>query len=85
MQTEFTTKRSAPVPTPEGQGVSILRYSDVMKKTGLSRSAIHQRLSNDEFPAPIQLGGRAVGFIEHEVNEWLEQLIQASRAATQSN
>lgn len=63
-----------------GPALSILRYSDVMKRTGLSRAAIYQRLSNSEFPAPIHLGGRAVGFVEHEVTDWLERMVHASRA-----
>ncbi len=58
---------------------AILRLPAVKKYTGLSRSTIYLRIANDEFPAPISLGGRAVGWLEEDVNQWLEQRIEASR------
>jgi prophage regulatory protein len=58
---------------------SILRLPDVQKRTGLSRSTIYLRISEESFPKPISLGGRAVGWIEHEVDEWLNEKIKASR------
>ena len=54
----------------------ILRLPHVKKRTGLSRSTIYLRISNGEFPTPISLGGRAVGWLESEVNDWLETKIQ---------
>lgn len=58
---------------------SILRLPAVQKRTGLSRSSIYQRISEGNFPKSISLGGRAVGWIEEEINEWLNQQIKASR------
>lgn len=58
---------------------SILRLPSVQKRTGLSRSTIYLRISEGGFPKPISLGGRAVGWIEEEINEWLNQQIKASR------
>lgn len=60
---------------------SILRLPDVQKRTGLSRSTIYLRISEGSFPKPISLGGRAVGWIEKEVDEWLNEKIKASRAS----
>jgi prophage regulatory protein len=57
---------------------SILRLRAVKERTGLSRSTIYLRISKDCFPRPISLGGRAVGWIEAEVNEWLQQHIEES-------
>jgi prophage regulatory protein len=57
----------------------ILRLPLVKESTGLSRSTIYLRIANDEFPAPISLGGRAVGWLEEDINNWLEQKIAASR------
>jgi prophage regulatory protein len=31
------------------------------------------------FPKRISLGGRAVGWLENEIQEWLQQRIEASR------
>lgn len=57
----------------------ILRLPAVKNTTGLSRSTIYLRVSEGSFPAPVSLGGRAVGWIEAEVDAWLKQRIEASR------
>jgi len=57
----------------------IARLPRVKDKTGLSRSTIYLRISKNEFPAPISLGGRAVGWIEEEIDNWLAEKITASR------
>jgi prophage regulatory protein len=59
----------------------ILRLPTVKELTGLSRSTIYLRISKNEFPAPISLGGRAVGWLEYDVNTWLAEKIEASRSA----
>ena len=60
---------------------SILRLPLVKGRTGLSRSSIYERMAKGTFPKPISLGARAVGWLEAEVEEWLRQLIEASRKA----
>lgn len=60
---------------------TILRLPTVKARTGLSRSTIYLRVSEGSFPAPVSLGGRAVGWIEAEVSDWLNQQIEASRKA----
>ncbi len=60
---------------------TILRLPTVKQRTGLSRSTIYLRISEGKFPTPVSLGGRAVGWIESEVNTWLNQQIKASRKA----
>ena len=62
---------------------NILRLPAVKARTGLSRSTIYLRMSEGRFPAPIALGGRAVGWIEAEIQKWLEDRIQASRQNSQ--
>ncbi|NJA05012.1 MULTISPECIES: AlpA family transcriptional regulator [unclassified Methylomonas] len=57
----------------------ILRLPAVKTRTGLSRSTIYLRVAEGSFPAPVSLGGRAVGWIEAEVDAWLNQRIEASR------
>lgn len=63
---------------------TILRLPAVKAHTGLSRSTIYLRIAEGKFPAPVSLGGRAVGWIEAEVNEWLQKQIEASRKAIDS-
>jgi prophage regulatory protein len=60
---------------------AILRLPTVKARTGLSRSTIYLRVAEGSFPAPVSLGGRAVGWIEAEVNDWLAKRIEASRKA----
>ena len=60
---------------------TILRLPAVMCRTGLSRSTIYLRLSQGKFPKPVNLGGRAVGWVEAEIQEWLEWQIESSRKA----
>lgn len=61
---------------------SILRLPSVKARTGLSRSTIYLRVSEGRFPKPVSLGGRAVGWVESEINDWLNQQIEASRNAS---
>lgn len=58
-----------------------LRLDDVRLKSGYSRSSIYQKIKEQHFPAPIKLSpdGRAVGWLESEVDAWLAQRVQASR------
>ena len=63
----------------------ILRRPAVESRTGLSRSSIYLKISEGTFPKPVSLGARAIGWLESEVDEWLESRIEASRALPLSN
>jgi prophage regulatory protein len=56
---------------------SILRLPDVKQKTGQSRSTIYDKVQRGEFPAPVKLGERAVGWVEAEVEAWVKDRIEA--------
>lgn len=58
---------------------TILRLPQVKSRTGLSRSSIYLRMANGEFPESISLGGRAVGWLEQDVDEWIVTRIEESR------
>jgi prophage regulatory protein len=60
---------------------TILRLPAVKASTGLSRSTIYLRVSKGTFPKPVSLGGRAVGWLEAEIQDWLAGRIEASRKA----
>jgi len=51
----------------------ILRTKDVLAKTGIKRTNLHNQVKAGTFPSPIALGGHAVGWIESEVDAWIEQ------------
>lgn len=58
----------------------VLRRKQVESQTGLSRSTIYARVAENTFPRPIKLGnGRAVGWLEAEIETWLQDRINDSR------
>ena len=50
----------------------ILRTADVLEETGLTKTSLRRRVAEGEFPQPISLGPRSIGWHRHEVEEWLE-------------
>jgi len=70
----------------------IIRRKQLEARLGLSRSTIYGKLINNPnrpneydptFPKPIRLGGdnsRAVGWLESEVDAWLNAQIEKSRS-----
>lgn len=58
---------------------AILRLPEVKRRVGLARSSIYAALARKEFPAQIKLGRTAVGWLETEINDWIEQRVAASR------
>lgn len=57
----------------------ILRLPTVKARIGLSRSTIYLRVAEGSFPRPVSLGGRAVGWVESEVDAWISRQIEAGR------
>ena len=58
----------------------ILRMPAVKNRVGLSRSTIYEAISKGKFPAPISLGLRAVGWLESDIDAWVESRILVSNA-----
>lgn len=57
----------------------ILRIKETMSRTGLSRGGIYARMGREEFPQSIGLGGRAVGWLESDIDGWIKSRIAESR------
>jgi len=57
----------------------ILKLPEVVIRTGRSKSAIYRDVAKGKFPNPIKLSERSSGWIESEVEQWLEDRITASR------
>lgn len=60
------------------KSLKVLRLPAVLSKTGLGRSSIYARLSTGDFPAPIKLGVRSIGWNEADIDEWITSRIEAS-------
>lgn len=50
----------------------ILRRPAVTHKTGLASSSLYAAIARGEFPKPIKLGERSVGWLSREVDAWIE-------------
>jgi prophage regulatory protein len=62
----------------------ILRLPQVEEVTGDSRSTIYKRISEGEFPKPVKLGAKSVGWVEEEVAAYNEARIAARDAASRN-
>ncbi|MXW68021.1 MAG: AlpA family transcriptional regulator [Gemmatimonadales bacterium] len=60
--------------------IRFLRLPEVEARTGLARATIYVRMAEGTFPKSVSLGGRAVGWIETEINEWGRERIADSRS-----
>lgn len=58
----------------------ILRLPDIKNITGLSRSTIYLMIKNGEFPSNVKIGARAVGWIDADLQLWLQSRIDKNRA-----
>ena len=64
---------------------SLIRLSEVMRRTGYGRTSIYRKMEDGSFPKSLKLGGppkdpnefysRAVAWIEDEVDQWVEDSI----------
>lgn len=57
----------------------LIRLPQVKQRTGLSRSTIYALIKKGQFKPPINLGARAVGWLESDVSEFIENRVKASR------
>jgi prophage regulatory protein len=58
----------------------IIRLPEALHRTGFSRSAWYRKLESDTgSPTPIKLGARSVGYLEAEIDAFIDRL------TTQSN
>ncbi|WEO63547.1 helix-turn-helix transcriptional regulator [Rhizobium rhizogenes] len=51
----------------------IHRRPSVERLTGLKRSAIYDAMSKGNFPKPVKLGPKAVGWRESDLAKWLAE------------
>lgn len=53
---------------------SIIRLPELTRRIGLSKSAIYARIQLGTFPQPLPLGGKATGWLESEIQQWIDTL-----------
>ena len=62
----------------------ILRLPKVTEKTGLAKSTIYKKIALEEFPSPSSLGAKAVGWLQSDVDKWIELQIAKSRKSSEN-
>jgi prophage regulatory protein len=50
-----------------------LRLPLVLERTGLGRDTVYRLVRSGTFPAPHRISGRASGWLESEISEWVVQ------------
>ena len=61
--------------------IRILRLADVEARTCLSKSTIYGLIREGSFPESVPLSYRARGWLEHEIDAWIEGRVKARDAA----
>jgi prophage regulatory protein len=61
--------------------VRVLRKSGVAKRCALGKSTIDSLVKRNEFPQPIRLSARAVGWRVEDVDRWLSERHAATAAS----
>ena len=57
----------------------ILRIWQVAERTGYCRGWIYRLEREGDFPRRVRLGPNSVGWLEHEVDEWITARVNGSR------
>jgi prophage regulatory protein len=68
--------------------ITILRRREVQARTGLPSSSLYALIAKGQFPGPIPLSRRRVGWVSTEVDGWLRDRIAERgviRAASKSS
>ena len=52
----------------------LLKAQAVADLTSISRSHLHRLARDGKFPKPIKIGRRAVGWLESDIADWIENL-----------
>ena len=66
----------------------LIRLPEVLSRTGYGRTTIYRKMEDGSFPRSVKLGGpledpnvfdsRAVAWIEDEVDQWIESMIEGN-------
>jgi prophage regulatory protein len=51
-----------------------------MERVGLKQSSIYNKMKAGDFPKPVKISERAVGWVESEINDWIASRIEEARS-----
>ncbi|MBS9404816.1 AlpA family transcriptional regulator [Halomonas sp. TRM85114] len=55
----------------------LIKKEIVLDKTSLSKSSLYRLIKAGKFPPPVPLTGRAVAWLESEIDEWIDYQVNA--------
>lgn len=61
--------------------MKFIRLPQVIERTALSRSTIYEMMQAGSFPRPAKIGVRSNGWLESEIQNWMEQRAAQREAA----
>ena len=50
----------------------ILPMTVVLDRVGMSKTQLYRLINSGAFPTPVPVGRNRIGFLESEVNAWIE-------------
>lgn len=63
----------------------LLRLPQVLARVGLKTTRLYQLVGDGEFPAPVRIGERSVGWPEDEVEAWIQARIAQPRVSIRTS
>jgi len=62
--------------------MNLIRLTEVMARTALSRSGIYDLMAHNRFPKPVKIGdGRINAWLDSEVSDWIASRLAEREAA----
>lgn len=58
-----------------GNPTKLLRLPEVISRTGYKKSTIYEMIGDGRFPSPVNLGPRAIAWVEEEIEKWIKARI----------
>lgn len=55
----------------------LLRLKEVMDIVGMKRSTIYEHIQTSKFPRPINIGPRAVAWLNTDIQNWIAQRVMS--------
>jgi len=71
----LSSQTSVP-PTPLDGPIRLLRFGEVRRRTGLSRSTIWRMERSGIFPKRVKVSVNVVAWREDELNEWIRSKVE---------
>lgn len=54
----------------------LIRLPEVMDRVGLRRTAVYDKVKDGDFPRPRSLGPRCSVWVESEIDDWVNRVIE---------